>query len=62
MIRNIILVALGGAVGSALRYALSWRPTYWAALSLALRERCCNDRLAVANGSGCWFVWAFAAD
>lgn len=24
MIRNIILVALGGAVGSALRYALSW--------------------------------------
>ena len=24
MIRNIILVAVGGAVGSALRYALSW--------------------------------------
>ena len=24
MIRNIILVALGGAVGSALRYTLSW--------------------------------------
>ena len=24
MIRNMILVALGGAVGSALRYALSW--------------------------------------
>ena len=24
MIRNIILVALGGAVGSTLRYALSW--------------------------------------
>ena len=73
MIRNIILVALGGAVGSALRYALSWLwpatqngglplGTLAANILGCLVIGCCNDRLAVANGSGCWFVWAFAAD
>ena len=72
MIRNIILVAVGGAAGSALRYALSW---LWPATQnggLPLGTLAANilgclvigfvGTLAVAKGLDCWFVWAFAAD